>query len=258
MPSSQPSVAADDDGENDAGEGEEEEEEEKVEVPFNIYEDEDVTYSQRSKLYRFRGGEWKERGLGDARLLKHKTTERVRFLFRQEKTLKIVANFYVIDSAGCCELKPHLGNDKCWFWQALDYSEEEYIVEKFALRFGSPEKAQEFKAAFIEAREQNTKLGLGQTTGDSKTEDAGAAAVEQVSDALASSKLEEPATNGTSAAKEAELAALRSVRLQGGSVEYFVPGVFVLASFMFLLLAVRTARKESAVCRRGGSGQPLL
>ena len=35
-------------------------------------EDEDEIYSQRSKLYRFRDGEWKERGIGNAKLLKHK------------------------------------------------------------------------------------------------------------------------------------------------------------------------------------------
>ena len=35
-------------------------------------EDEDEIYSQRSKLYRFRDGEWKERGIGNAKLLQHK------------------------------------------------------------------------------------------------------------------------------------------------------------------------------------------
>merc|ERR1719424_1619256 len=51
--------------------------------------DEEELYSQRSKLYRFRDGEWKERGLGEAKLLKHKQSGKVRYMLRQEKTLKI-------------------------------------------------------------------------------------------------------------------------------------------------------------------------
>merc|ERR1719210_1450793 len=60
-------------------------------------ENEEELYSQRSKLYRFREGEWKERGLGEARLLRSKASGRVRFLLRQEKTGKVVANHYVVD-----------------------------------------------------------------------------------------------------------------------------------------------------------------
>ena len=52
-------------------------------------DDEEELYSQRSRLYRFRDGDWKERGTGDSKLLKHKETGKVRFMMRQEKTLKI-------------------------------------------------------------------------------------------------------------------------------------------------------------------------
>ncbi len=48
----------------------------------------------RSKLYRWRNKEWKERGIGELRILKHKSHGKIRVLMRQEKTLKIVANFY--------------------------------------------------------------------------------------------------------------------------------------------------------------------
>ncbi len=37
-------------------------------------EDEEVVYSQRAKLYRFTDGQWKERGVGDMKILKHKQT----------------------------------------------------------------------------------------------------------------------------------------------------------------------------------------
>lgn len=58
-------------------------------------ESEDTFWKCRSKLYRWAaGGEWKERGLGEAKLLQHRETKKIRFLLRQEKTLKIVANHY--------------------------------------------------------------------------------------------------------------------------------------------------------------------
>ena len=37
-------------------------------------ENEDVVYKERAKLYRFCGNEWKERGVGDLKILKHKDT----------------------------------------------------------------------------------------------------------------------------------------------------------------------------------------
>ena len=52
------------------------------------------TLRRKCKLYRFDTGgqEWKERGVGHVRLLKHKESQRIRLLMRQEKTLKIRAN----------------------------------------------------------------------------------------------------------------------------------------------------------------------
>ena len=49
---------------------------------------------RKSKLYRFDkdGNQWKERGAGTVKFLKHKETGRVRLVMRQSKTLKICAN----------------------------------------------------------------------------------------------------------------------------------------------------------------------
>lgn len=41
-------------------------------------EDEGILYCHRAKLFRFTGGEWKERGVGDIKVLKHKHTHKVR------------------------------------------------------------------------------------------------------------------------------------------------------------------------------------
>ena len=59
-------------------------------------EEDDLIYKGRGKLFRFRNEEWKERGVGDLRFLKHKETKKTRILMRQEKTHKIVANFFVL------------------------------------------------------------------------------------------------------------------------------------------------------------------
>ena len=50
----------------------------------------------RAKLFRYdtEGREWKERGTGDVRLLKHKATNKVRLVMRRDKTLKVCANHY--------------------------------------------------------------------------------------------------------------------------------------------------------------------
>lgn len=51
-------------------------------------------HNRRAKLFRFHKDitEWKERGTGDVRLLKHKETGKVRLVMRRDKTLKVCAN----------------------------------------------------------------------------------------------------------------------------------------------------------------------
>ncbi|GFY99338.1 RAN binding protein 1 [Actinidia rufa] len=63
-------------------------------------EDEDAILDLKSKLYRFdkEGNQWKERGAGTVKLLKHKETGKVRLVMRQSKTLKICANHLVLST----------------------------------------------------------------------------------------------------------------------------------------------------------------
>ena len=50
----------------------------------------------RAKLFKFvrESNEWKERGTGDVRLLKHKENGKTRLVMRRDKTLKVCANHY--------------------------------------------------------------------------------------------------------------------------------------------------------------------
>lgn len=126
-------------------------------------ENEDVFWSQRSKLYRWAtdtdgSGVWKERGLGESKLLRHKETGKIRFLLRQEKTFKVVANHYVWQTNNMCKLTPNVGSDKIWVWTAQNTLEDETKVEQLALKFPNVEQAKLFKEKFDEAAEVNSKL----------------------------------------------------------------------------------------------------
>ena len=54
----------------------------------------------RAKLFKFdrESREWKERGTGDVRLLKHRENKKTRLVMRRDKTLKVCANHY----GKCC------------------------------------------------------------------------------------------------------------------------------------------------------------
>jgi Ran-binding protein 1 len=64
----------------------------------------------RAKLFKFDrdSREWKERGTGDVRLLKHKENGKTRLVMRRDKTLKVCANHYGAFSSteqqGCSRL----------------------------------------------------------------------------------------------------------------------------------------------------------
>ncbi|KAK4480142.1 hypothetical protein RD792_013200 [Penstemon davidsonii] len=101
-------------------------------------EDEDVLLDLKSKLYRFdkEGNQWKERGVGTVKLLKHKETGKVRLVMRQNKTLKICANHLVLSTM---TVQEHQGNEKSCVWHAADFSDGEVKEETFCIRFASVE-----------------------------------------------------------------------------------------------------------------------
>ena len=43
-------------------------------------------------MYRVSDGEWRQRGTGDVKILRHKQSGKYRVVMRQEKTLKLIAN----------------------------------------------------------------------------------------------------------------------------------------------------------------------
>ena len=130
----------------------------KVEIKTGE-EEEDLIFKTRAKLYRFRESEWKERGTGDLKLLRHKKDKKIRCILRQDKTLKIVANF-IISEKPLCELKPHQGSEKMFMFIAYDCSEEP-VMEKFVIKLGNADKAKIFKENFENAQTFNQMVKEG-------------------------------------------------------------------------------------------------
>ncbi|CAH1128711.1 unnamed protein product [Ceutorhynchus assimilis] len=109
-------------------------------------ENEKVLYSHRAKLFRFTNGEWKERGLGDVKILKDSINGKLRVVMRREQVLKICLNHWLTT-----DIEYLSKDEKTWLFHAADFSESELIRDQFCLRFKSAEIAQEFKKAVDDA-----------------------------------------------------------------------------------------------------------
>ncbi|CAK1548449.1 unnamed protein product [Leptosia nina] len=112
-------------------------------------ENESVIFSARAKLFRFTDKQWKERGIGEMKLLKHNITKKVRVLMRREQVHKICANHIIIPEI---EIKPMKNEEKAYFWVANDFAEEKLQLEKFCIRFKTADIAKEFFDTFEKAR----------------------------------------------------------------------------------------------------------
>ncbi|KAG0674712.1 Ran GTPase-binding protein yrb1 [Pichia californica] len=127
---------------------------EKVDVKTNE-ENEEVLFKIRAKLFKFHPDttEWKERGTGDVKFLKHKETGKVRLLMRRDKTLKVCANHLIAPEY---TLKPNVGSDRSWVYSVTaDVSEGSPEAQTLAIRFGNKENADKFKEEFESAQKLN-------------------------------------------------------------------------------------------------------
>ncbi|CAD7924137.1 unnamed protein product [Amoebophrya sp. A120] len=123
-------------------------------------ENEVEIYKHRAKLFRFREGEWKERALGEAQLLRSVAEtddggheSRVRFILRQDKTGKIQANFYLPkEGTDYCNLSYNQGSEKTWCFTAYDCSDDDPAAVKLALKFRDNEVAGNFRDVWENAR----------------------------------------------------------------------------------------------------------
>jgi len=106
-------------------------------------EDEEILFKQRCKLFRFNNNtkEWKEKGLGDIKILKHKFKENhYRILMRREQVLKLCAN-HRINTA----IKMENVTEKQVTWYVQDCSEDEPHAEILLAKFRLEDDATKFK-----------------------------------------------------------------------------------------------------------------
>jgi Ran-binding protein 1 len=138
----------------------------------------------KCKLYRFdhESSEWKERGVGQAKLLRHKESRRIRFIMRQDKTLKIRGNHVIMPGS---KVQEHGGSEKAMVWSCVDFADETQKPELFCIRFASEERAQEFKKAYESAAEENAEVLGAAVAAESEGAEEPAEKEEEAADAAA-------------------------------------------------------------------------
>ena len=84
-------------------------------------EDEEILFKERTKLYRWDRdlNQWKERGVGDIKILFHPAKNYYRVLMRREQVLKVCANHTITQ---CIELKPMNTSSNALVWTATDHT----------------------------------------------------------------------------------------------------------------------------------------
>ena len=102
-------------------------------------EDEEVKFQHRAKVYRFDidSKEWKERGVGDLKILFHPDQHTYRVLLRRDQVHKIACNHYIKVEM---KLEPMAKSETAVTWFAMDFCETEdgpaeTKTEKLAARF---------------------------------------------------------------------------------------------------------------------------
>lgn len=137
-------------------------------------------YTQRAKLFVFGetlldvgtgNKQWKERGVGNIRILKHKEFQKCRVLMRQEKTMKLLINHLLLPDL---VLVPHTTSDRAFVWRANDFADGELKETDFCIRFADSDIAQKFKAEFEKYQEDMRKLeaGADSATGKEQADEA--------------------------------------------------------------------------------------
>ncbi|XP_062066043.1 E3 SUMO-protein ligase RanBP2 isoform X3 [Lepus europaeus] len=123
-------------------------------------EDEEVVFKERAKLYRWDrdASQWKERGVGDIKILWHRMKNYYRILMRRDQVFKVCANHVITKTM---ELKPLNVSNNALVWTASDYADGEAKVEQLAVRFKTKEMADCFKKKFEECQQNLLQLQKG-------------------------------------------------------------------------------------------------
>lgn len=101
-------------------------------------------FGERAKLYRYDSDtrEWKERGVGEMKILHHAKYNRYRLLLRRDQVYKVVCNFLLTPDITFSRLRT---SDRAWMWAGMNHAEEQPCLESLSVKFKSPVLATKFK-----------------------------------------------------------------------------------------------------------------
>lgn len=100
-------------------------------------EDENIVFKHRCKLFRFRDKEYKERGLGDIKVLQHKDTGKGRLIMRRDMINLVCLNCW------SCKNIERVRDTQVRF-AGLDASDGEPELTVFLAKFKTPELTDDF------------------------------------------------------------------------------------------------------------------
>lgn len=128
-------------------------------------ENEEILFEHRAKLLRYvrDSKEWKERGIGNMKVLVNKDdANQVRLLMRREQVLKLCCNQMLSKDTNFKKLQ---NSEVAMSWYGQDYSENELQVELLAIRFKTADICKQFHDAILKAQS-------GMSAGTSAADDA--------------------------------------------------------------------------------------
>lgn len=118
-------------------------------------EDEKKLFSERSKLYRYDGTnkEWKERGVGELKVLHHAANNSYRLLLRREQIHKLVLNVALSTDF---QINPMKQSDKAYCWVAQNFAEDQQNgeLESLSVRFKNAGLANNFYETVLDCINQ--------------------------------------------------------------------------------------------------------
>ncbi|KAJ7883704.1 RanBP1 domain-containing protein [Mycena olivaceomarginata] len=127
-------------------------------IDTTAHEDGDdvLLFKMPARLFQFDGdaAEWKERGMGDVRLIAHKESQ-VRLIMKCGKTPEVCVN-HIISSD--MRLHPIVGSDRSWAWKVAENFSESSTAAILSVRFANSGGADEFRTAFEQAQKKNEAL----------------------------------------------------------------------------------------------------
>ena len=110
----------------------------------------EVVFKERAKLFRWNDDQWKQRGIGECKILKDPETGKGRLLLRRDQVHKLACNHFIQPEMNLIPMK---ADAKSVTWVAMDNADGEAQLEKFAIKFKNEQLAADFTAAFNQMKD---------------------------------------------------------------------------------------------------------